>query len=639
MFRALFAAVVRALRRARAQVADDLRADPYLPYLLALATLLASFWIWHRLPNFATRDERWRVLDPIQPLGRFIADPSLGSIREGVTYWRSYGGTFYLYGLALLPVLVSVIVAGEGSALVAMSEYSNRSLWGDWQRVPAWVWTASVLTARLVNVLLAVGSVYVVYRIGTLVRDRATGRLAALLLSLTWGLVVLAHEAGEDVPALFCFLLATYLALRYVESGSRRTFFLGCLAGGLAAGFKFTAGVAALLLGVAYFTRVRRADAPFREAVLRPRLLAGGLLIGLLAIVFSYPQVLVGDPAELAGRLGRGVSAKGEAHSWVKQPSWWWLTRGYLNGLGLPLVVAAVASVGWAVTRVRESSPAGDLVRLSLVGVGVVLLVYSRWAYVRTHHLLVTFPLLVLLVAVGARRLAARRPAVARVLVAALLLSTGAYTAVGDLGYAAQGRDGSARWLATNAPPEATVETYVRDPQDTGVPHRVNIVKPGVPEEMAAMPERCPEYVVLNAHRALLYPAAAEWGWRADSFDDPDAAAYVRALLDEDEYPYAVAGRFGRRPAFLDGDPPPTWRALLGAGIQPRTIQYGDPQDLGGYQYTVVLERTGPCDGGTATALRNRPALDQLPAGAAPARDRRAAIRASSRSMRSQSAR
>jgi 4-amino-4-deoxy-L-arabinose transferase-like glycosyltransferase len=594
----VFSALLAALRRARARLTEDLRADPYLAYILVLATLLASFWIWHRLPNFATRDERWRVLDPIMPLGRFIDDPSLGSIREGVTYWRSYGGTFYLYGLALLPVLVYVIVAGEGSALVAMSEYSNRSLWGDWQRVPAWIWTPTVLTARLVNVALAVGSVYVVYRIGTLVRDRATGRLAALLLSLTWGLVVLAHEAGEDVPALFFFLLATYLALRYVDSGSRRTFEAGCLCGGIAAGFKFTAGVAALLLGVAYLTRARRADAPFREAVVRPHLIAGGLSLGVLAIILSYPQVLVGDPAELAGRLGRGVSAKGEAHSWVKQPSWWWLTRGYLNGLGLPLAVAGVAGLGWAVTRVRETSPAGDLVRLSLVGVGVVLLVYSRWAYVRTHHLLVTFPLLVLLIAVGARRLATHRPAVARVLVAALLLSTGAYTAVGDLGYAAQGRDQAAGWLSTNAPPEATVETYVRDPQDTGVPHGVNIIKPGVPQEMAEMPERCPEYIVLNAHRALLYPASADWGWRADSFDDPDAAAYVRALLDEDEYPYAVAGRFGRRPTFLDGDPPPTWRELLGAGVQPRTIQYGDPQDLGGYQYTVVLERTGSCASG-----------------------------------------
>ncbi|MDY7082669.1 MAG: hypothetical protein SXQ77_09750, partial [Halobacteria archaeon] len=37
---------------------------------------------------------------------------------------------------------------------------------------------------------------------------------------------------------------------------------------------------------------------------------------------------------------------------------------------------------------------------IALVGVGVVLLVFSLWSYVRTHHLLPTFPLLVLLVVI-----------------------------------------------------------------------------------------------------------------------------------------------------------------------------------------------------------------------------------------------
>jgi predicted nucleic acid-binding protein len=37
---------------------------------------------------------------------------------------------------------------------------------------------------------------------------------------------------------------------------------------------------------------------------------------------------------------------------------------------------------------------------------------------------------------------------------------------------------------------------------------------------------------------------------------------------------------------------------LLWAGIQPRTVQYGDPQDFGPHQYTVVLERSGSCESG-----------------------------------------
>jgi hypothetical protein len=599
----VYRALAVALRRGTEQVRDDLRADPGLRLVLLLAAFLSTFWLWHRLPNFATRDERWRVLDPIQPVGFFVEDPTLGSIREGVTYWRSYGGTFYIYGLVLLPVVVFLLATGDGGILVDLATYSNRSLRADWQRVPGWVWTALVLPARLVNALLAVGSVYLVYRIGTEVRDRATGRLAALLLSLTWGLLVLAHEAGEDVPALFCFLLATYLALRYLESGSRRTFYLGCLVGGLAAGFKFSAGVAALVLGAAYLTRARRADGSWRAALARPRFLLTGVAIGVVCIAVSYPQTLVGAPTEVGGRITRGVGEKSNPHSWVDAPSWWWLLRGTLNGLGLPLTVAGLGAAGAAVGWLREDSRAGDLARLSLLALGTLLLVLSQWAYVRTHHLLLAFPLLVLLVAVGARRLHDRRPRIARVLVALLLVTTGAYAVTGDLGYAAQGRDRSAAWLSANAGPNATVEVYPLDPQEFGVPHGADFERPPMPEGIASLDGRCPDYIALGYHRGLLPLAPADHSDRAGRFDDPDEAAHVRDLLRGDGHPYEVAGRFGPRPRYLDGTERPAWRRLLRAGVQPRTVQYGDPQDLGPYQYTVVLERTGDC----ATPSRTRP--------------------------------
>jgi len=593
----VYSALAGALRRGKAQVREDLGADPYLLYILLLATLLCAFWIWHRLPNFATRDERWRVLDVAQPVGRFIEDPSLGSIREGVTYWRSYGGTFYVYGLVILPVLVFLITAGEGGVIVDLADYSITDLRGGWHGVPGWVWTAIVLPARLVNVAFAVGSVYLVYRIGTKVDGRATGRLAALLLSLTWGVLVLAHEAGEDVPALFFFLLAVYLAVQYVESGSRRTFYLGSLCGGLAAGFKLTAGVSALVLGVAHLQYARRSGESLQSAVLQPRFLGTGVAIGIGAILFSYPQMLVGAPVEIGERVSRGASAKGNPHGWLVAPSWWWLTRGFLNGLGLPLALASVAGVSGALGWIHERSRVGTFSRLALLVIGVILLVYSGWAYVRTHHLLLLFPLVILLVAIGAGRLSDRRPTVTRVLVAALVLSTATYAVVGDLGYAAQGRDRAAVWLTTHAGPNATVESYVRDPQDTAVPHHLDYDKPPVPGSMTDVTSRCPDYILLHPHRSLLYVAPDSHNDRADKYDDSEASAYVSALLDEEGYPYEVAGRFGREPSYLDGGTNrSTAVALLWAGIQPRTVQYGDPQDFGPHQYTVVLERSEPCE-------------------------------------------
>jgi hypothetical protein len=206
---------------AQRQVRADLRADPYLPYILLVSALLSGFWIWHRLPNFATRDERWRVVDPIEAFAALHSEVSYGALREGVTYWRSYGATFYQSGLLVVPALVLAVTVGQLDVFVPMGNHLDASRWTHWLRTPGWVWTASVLAVRVANVGFAVGSVYLVYRTGTHLRDRVTGRLAAILLAVTWGMLVLAHEAGEDVPALFGFLLSFYTRSRRTTTAFR----------------------------------------------------------------------------------------------------------------------------------------------------------------------------------------------------------------------------------------------------------------------------------------------------------------------------------------------------------------------------------------------------------------------------------
>lgn len=612
-------AVGNALQDARSQVRADLASDPYLPYLLGLATVLTAFWVWHRLPNFATRDERWRVVDPVEALAQLAEELSYESLREGVTYWRSYGTTFYVSAVVLVPVLAVVVALGRFEAFTAMGRHQGLSFWAHWLATPGWIWTASVLPVRLATVAFAVGSVYLVYRIGTQVRDRATGRLAGLLFTLTWGFLVLSHEAGEDVPALFFFLLAFSLALAYVEAPTRRRFYGAALAGGVGAGMKLSAGLSAVVIGAAFVERVRREADSFLSGLVRPRLLVTGAGLGTAMILLGYPSVVVGDPAELGGRLLRTASSKTSPHGWRVEPSWWWIVRGYLHGLGLPLAVGAVAGVAASLTTLRERSVGAAGLRLALVATAVTLVVYSRWSYVRTHHLLLTFPLLVVVVAVMAMRLRDRRPRLARGLVALLLVTSGVYAVGGDLAYASQPRDRSAAYIADHAGPNATVETYVYDPQEAGVPRSVSIshptnrtmtvdgvtYSPGLQQWTLAMPERCPDYIVLNYHQSLLYLAPPSWSARAASLSDRDLRTYYADLLAEETYPYEVARRFGRRPRFLDGQPRrPRWRGLLRVGVRPRTMQYGDPQDFGVDQYTVVLERTGDCRPSETSPLR-----------------------------------
>jgi len=584
-------------RQAKRRVADDIRRDPYLVYILLASLVLSVFWVWHRLPNFATRDERWRVVDPVETVAAVSDDPSLGAFQDGVTTWRTYGAAMYLSGLVLVPVAVAAALNGQFEGFLAMGRHPGAAYWTHWQRTPAWIWSASILLARLANVAFAVGSVYVVYRIGTVVRDRPTGRLAATFTAVTWALIVLTHEAGEDVPSLFFFLAAVYFAVRYLEAGERRLFYLGCLCGGAAIAFKLSGGVSAFVLGGAYLLRAYRSEEPLRAALVRPRLLAGGLLVALVTIAVGYPSILFGAPSQFSGRVSRAFSTKSTLHGWRDEPNWWWIARGALHGVGLPLALGFVGGIVAALARIRRRpSRTSDALALLLVGAGVFIAVFSTWEYVRTHNLLPTFPLLAVVLAVGLVDLRERHRTVGRVLAAALVVTTAIYAGVGTLGYASEPKDQATEWLTTHADRGDTLETYVRDPQESAAPHWMTVdYVPGY--AMDRVQRRCPAFVEVNSHFALASLAPESWSLWAQRHANPDRAAFLRDLLAGNVSSYEVAARFGPPPRYLDGgERPPVWRELLRAGTHPRSVQYGDPQDIGTDQYTVVLRRTGPCD-------------------------------------------
>ena len=111
------------LGRAKRQLYADLRADPYLRYLLLGALVLAGFGFWHRIPIFATWDEHDRVLDALVAYAEIVHDPSIHGVREGVAWSRApFGGTLWVYALAVLPVIVAAAVTGQLDVIAAMRD-------------------------------------------------------------------------------------------------------------------------------------------------------------------------------------------------------------------------------------------------------------------------------------------------------------------------------------------------------------------------------------------------------------------------------------------------------------------------------------------------------------------------------------
>ena len=598
------------LRHAKRRFVSDLRTDSYLPYILVLATVLAGFWFWHRVPQFATHDAFGRLYDPMVVLGAIAVGKDV-SLKQSIATGPRFGPTFYLYAIALIPAVLYAIATGQFDEFAPLYKPTTPiDRLARWHLTPEWLWTSSLLIARLLTVLLAVGCVYLTYRIGVVMRDRLTGRLAAILLSLTFGFLIMAHEVGEDIPMLFVLLLVVYLALRYAETGDETVFIAGCVLGGLAISFKFTAGTAVFFLGTAYLLHTRHADS-WRDALQRPRLLGVGLAFAVATIVVSFPTVIIGGIDMLISRITFLLSKKSPSSG--GRPLWWWLLRGYLNGLGLPLFIAAVGGVIASVFQLRDRKTSTDGVVLLLVGLAVYISVFARWEYVRTHHLLPTFPLLCLLVAAALAQLHDYDRSLARPLIAVLVITSGAYAVVGDLGYAAQPWDDTTEWLNMNASENATIEVYMTRNNilsNTAFPHHMTVYwygygsrflshspdtvssggdTPTRVEWMLNMPARCPDYIQLG-YRNFEYLAS-------HSSKQSKRAAYIHELYSESTYPYTAVATFGPRPQFLDSQPKDTdLLELLRVGLYPWSVNYGDSQDLRSEQYSVILKRTDTCN-------------------------------------------
>ena len=574
--------------RVRSQVREDFRADPFLPYIVVAAALLASFWFFHRVPNFATRDEKDRLIDAMVPIGRVLADPSIESLRNGVEWSRvPFGATLYLFALALLPVVVVALVTGRGEVFTSVG-YPNPAFgyYNLWAGTPEWVWTWSVSLVRLFNAAFAVGCVYLTYRLGTAAVDRPTGRLAATILTLTFGFLTIAHEGGEDMPALFFVLLALNFLYVYVHSGERLPFYVGAACGGAAIAFKLTAAPVILAVGVAHVLRALKADDTL-GTLLAPRLLAIGATTGLVTILLGFPTFLVGGVDQFVERVFGGSTSRMSHPTGPDAPITWWFLRGYVSGMGLPLFFASVAGVLGSIAGLRKRREGRYGIALTLVVLAVYLVMFSQWHDFRVHHLLPTFPLIALLLANALTDLHEATPAIARPVMALLLVATAIYAGMGIVGFASMPRDDADRWLAENADGNETVEVYRVNLQDIAVPHGMDI---NHRFETRAETNPCPEYIQLG-YRDLLYLKQGTYYRNGERQRD-----YVRSLVEE-ETDYEIVAEFGERPpnSVPRRATPGDYTELLRYGIVPQTDQFADEQELRANQYTLVLRRSEPC--------------------------------------------
>jgi Dolichyl-phosphate-mannose-protein mannosyltransferase len=266
--------------------------------------------------------------------------------------------------------------------------------WGNvtqqFNKDPAEIWIA----ARTLAAVFGVAGVAATYFAARRIWDVRVGLVAAALLSFAFLPVAYSRVAVTDVGSLVGVALALWGAMRAYEDGRMRWYLFAGAAAGLAVGFKYTAGLALLPLGIAAALRLPRDGRDAAVGLAAATALAGVVFLALNPYLFGSldqwwndlrDQARVTADKEKPGQESGGFAYYLESLTW---------------GLGW---LASFAALAGAVVELRRDWRRG----LMLVAVPVVLFVYlgvqsryfGRW-------LLPAYPALAMLAAVALVRAA-----------------------------------------------------------------------------------------------------------------------------------------------------------------------------------------------------------------------------------------
>ncbi|WP_022928114.1 ArnT family glycosyltransferase [Patulibacter americanus] len=314
------------------------------------------------------------------------------------------------------------------------------------------------LLGRVVVALLSVAAVPVLYAAARQLTGRTAALVAAGLLAVAFLPVAYARVALADGPTLL-FVALGLLGAAWIlqdDAGRRRGFLLAGVAVGLAAGFKYNAGIVVLVALAAAVLRVRPDGF---GTVARRTVLMG--VVALAAFVLSNPYVLI-DPHEVLRAIEYQANWSGSGR-YVGEP----MTNGFVfytwaAGWGVgwaPLVAAVVGSLLLAVRRPRIALLLLPMVAGYLVVMGFQDRFFARW-------LLPIVPVLVIAAGYAVQEvvgLLARRPRRVRIALAgALALGLGAQSLLHSTHTAAVvGREDTRTvlrdWMVAHVPPKSGV--------------------------------------------------------------------------------------------------------------------------------------------------------------------------------------
>ena len=270
------------------------------------------------------------------------------------------------------------------------------------------------LLARLLTVLLALLTIYVVYATAERWMNKAGAQAAAAFLTFSIFHVTSSHFVATDAPVALFIMLALFFCGRLSETGDTRDYLLVGLFSGLAIGTKYSAYVLAAPAFLAHLVAWRQE----KTTLFSPQLLLmGGATI--VAFLLTTPYALINTEKFIADmqyewlhhKLRGHIGAEGDSGLWLLSQlltrSDLWLTllaatgflaaiwrRNWLVILSSVFVIAYFASM--ASNLVRFERFLVPMIPAMCIGAGYTFAVLSDWLSKRVTTQVTSIILLVL---------------------------------------------------------------------------------------------------------------------------------------------------------------------------------------------------------------------------------------------------
>ena len=319
-----------------------------------------------------------------------------------------------------------------------------------------------VWIAKVVHLLFACGSVYLLTLIIQATGTRYASVLAAFLFATSAGLIVQAHFLTTDVPVIFFMLLAFWSAQRVFISGSTIAYVVAGLLIGLTGAMKYNGVVVAMALPVFHIARVIQLHGfSLKRMVLDARVawaavaVPTGFFLGNPYAFIEYQRFLA-DLKYLFTTSPEFIGASGDM---TREPAVVAILANDLIGWPLTIFIVVVLAVTIWVLMTRWQHTRGVTSLAALTVVALYLVYFASRTNIQVRWILVVVPFALIAIAPGVDYLAGRHRRAITTVGAALVLYGAVCSSIVGLRFNADPRNDAIDWIAEYVRQDQLVES------------------------------------------------------------------------------------------------------------------------------------------------------------------------------------